>query len=294
MSPEQVLGAELDGRSDIFSFGVVLYEMATGTRPFRGTSTGVIFDAILHSAPDPAIPSVDSIVPVELERIIGKCLEKDPRLRYQRASDICTDLRPLKGKTDWDSRNTHDKPAAASRSFSHNFRAQWKVVSCAAAAVLTMLGVGYLYAHRAPRLTDKDTIVLADLSNTTGDPVFDGTLRQGLAVQLEQSPFLKIMDDEQVQGTLQLMRVPRGEPITNQIAHDICVREGAKAVIGGSIVGIGKHFVISLQAITCDGGATLARQQIEAPDKEHVLNAMGTAATAIRATLGESVASTSN
>jgi tetratricopeptide (TPR) repeat protein len=160
----------------------------------------------------------------------------------------------------------------------------------AAGVLLAALAAGgYFYAHRVPKLTDKDTIVLADFSNTTGDPVFDGTLRQGLAVQLEQSPFLKIMEDAQVQGVLRLMSLPPGARITNPIAHEICVREGAAATIEGAIASLGKNYVITLQAIACQDGATLAREQIQALDKEHVLNALGTAVTAMRGKLGESL-----
>jgi DNA-binding winged helix-turn-helix (wHTH) protein/tetratricopeptide (TPR) repeat protein len=161
----------------------------------------------------------------------------------------------------------------------------------AAVAVLVLAAGGVFFwqlGTRAKPLTDKDVLVLADFANTTGDPVFDGTLRQALAIQLEQSPFLKIMDDEQVQQTLRLMSLSPGARITNQIAHDICVRDAAAATIEGSIASLGKSYVITLQAITCPGGATLAREQIQADDKEHVLNAVGTAATAMRAKLGES------
>ena len=158
------------------------------------------------------------------------------------------------------------------------------------AGIIAALAIaGFLYPHRAHALTDTDTIVLADFNNTTGDPVFDGTLRQGLAIQLEQSPFLKIMDDEQVQQNLRLLSLPLGGRITNHIAHDICVREGVAATIDGSIKNLGKDYVITLQAITCQGGATLAREQIQAADKEHVLSALGTAATEMRAKLGESL-----
>jgi hypothetical protein len=171
---------------------------------------------------------------------------------------------------------------------------RWTVIVPTAVAVLALAVGGYFYFQgarrlRAAKLTDKDTIVLADLINTTGDAVFDGTLRQGLAIQLEQSPFLKIMDDEQVQQDLRLMSVAPSSHITNQIAHDICVRDGAAATIDGSIESMGKNYVITLQATTCRGGATLAREQIQAGDKEHVLNALGTAATAMRAKLGESL-----
>jgi eukaryotic-like serine/threonine-protein kinase len=279
MSPEQVRAKPLDSRTDIFSFGVVLYEMATGKLPFRGESSGVIFEAILNSAPVPPV-RLNPDVPAELERIIDKCLEKDRNLRYQHASDVYTDLQRLKRDTD-----SGRAPGAI------DAPKRWKVIVPAAAAVLAILAASYLYFQRKPKLTDKDTIVLADFANTTGDPVFDGTLRQGLAIQLEQSPFLKIMDDEQVQQDLRLMSVAPASHITNQIAHDICVRDGAAATIDGTIASLGKNYVITLQAATCQDGKTLAREQIQADDKEHVLNALGTAATAMRARLGESLSS---
>ena len=181
---------------------------------------------------------------------------------------------------------TGSSPVAASRK-----RNPLLKYGIAAVAVLILAAGGVFFwqqrTHAKP-LTDKDVLVLADFANTTGDPVFDGTLRQGLAIQLEQSPFLKIMDDEQVQQDLRLMSLPPGARITNQIAHDICVRDAAAATIDGSIASLGKSYVVTLQAITCQGGATLAREQIQADDKEHVLNAVGTAATAMRAKLGES------
>jgi eukaryotic-like serine/threonine-protein kinase len=202
----------------------------------------------------------------KLESIISRCLEEDPERRWQSVAELERELSAI--------------TAATSRG---------KRMLAAAAAILALSAAAYFYFHRAPRLTDKDTIVLADFTNTTGDTVFDGTLRQGLAIQLEQSPFLKIMDDEQVQQDLRLMSLPSGRRITNQIAHDICVREGVAATIDGSIEGLGKNYVITLQAITCQGGTTLAREQIQAGDKEQVLNALGTAATAMRSKLGESL-----
>jgi serine/threonine protein kinase len=179
MSPEQVRAKPLDSRTDLFSFGVVLYEMATGKLPFSGNSTGAILDSILNTAPVPPT-RLNPGVPAELERIIDKCLEKDRNLRYQHASDIRTDLQRLKRASD------SGRVAAAT-----SVPKRWKVIVPAAAAVLAIVAGGYLYFHRKPKLTDQDTIVLADFSNTTGDAVFDGTLRQGLAIQLEQSTFLK-------------------------------------------------------------------------------------------------------
>jgi serine/threonine protein kinase/tetratricopeptide (TPR) repeat protein len=288
MSPEQVRARELDARTDLFSFGVVLYEMATGVLPFRGESTGGIFDSILNRVPVPPV-RLNPDVPAELERIIAKCLEKDRDLRYQNAADVRTDLRRM--KRDTDSRSVMTGAPAEGKI---DTAKTWKLIVPTAAAILALFVAGYFYFQGAPklraaRLTDKDTVVLADFINTTGDAVFDGTLRQGLAIQLEQSPFLKIMDDEEVQQELRLMSVAPTSHITNQIAHDICLRDGAAATIDGSIESLGKNYVITLQATSCRGGATLAREQIQAGDKEHVLNTLGTAATAMRARLGESL-----
>jgi tetratricopeptide (TPR) repeat protein len=277
MSPEQARGEELDTRTDLFSFGAVLYEMGTGRQAFQGSSTAAIFAAILTQSPTPA-SRLNPALPAKLEEIIGKALEKDRDQRYQHASEIRADLERLKRDTGAAQAAATVRPVAA--------RVRW----WAAGVLLAALAAGgYFYAHRVPRLTDKDTIVLADFSNTTGDPVFDGTLRQGLAVQLEQSPFLKIMEDAQVQGVLRLMSLPPGARITIPIAHEVCVRAGASATIDGAIASLGKNYVITLQAIACQDGATLAREQIQAPDKEHVLNAVGTAATALRGKLGESL-----
>src|SRR6516164_3350070 len=208
MSPEQVLGKPLDARTDLFSFGVVLYEMATGSPPFNGETTGAIFDAILHGSPVAPL-RLNAEVPAELERIIVKSLEKDRDLRYQHASEIRADLQRL--KRDTDSRGVVTAPlvgapkqATGQAQEGPRLRRGWLL----GAGVLLLAGLvagGYFYFHRRPVLTDKDTIVLADFTNTTGDPVFDGTLRQGLAVQLEQSPFLSLVSDERTQQVLKMM-----------------------------------------------------------------------------------------
>jgi len=285
MSPEQVRGEVLDARTDLFSFGVVLYEIVTGVEPFRGETSGVIAEAILNRRPVSPVRLNPEACP-KLEEIINKTLEKDKKLRYQSAGEIRADLQRLKRDTE------SDRAAVATDSLSNPAQKSTRWGSVAATSIVVVgLGVcGWLFfARQAHALTDKDTVVLADFTNTTGDTVFDGTLRQGLSVQLEQSPFLKTMDDEQVQQDLRLMSVDPASHITNKIAHDICVRDGAAATIDGSIGSLGKNYVITIQATSCRGGATLAREQIQASDKEHVLNALGTAATAMRAKLGESL-----
>jgi eukaryotic-like serine/threonine-protein kinase len=283
MSPEQVRGKELDSRSDLFSFGVVLYETATGTLPFRGESTGLVFDSILNRAPVPPL-RLNADLPVELERIIGKCVEKDPNLRYQHASEIRADLRRLRRDTD-----SAQLPATAATGISAQIKKRGIAVVLAVAAVL-ILSVGeYLYLHRPDKLTDKDTIVLADFANTTGDPVFDGTLRQGLAVQLEQSPFLSLISEERMQAVLRLMGQPSDARLTPGIARDLCERTGSAAVLDATIASLGSQYVVSLRAKDCRTGNVLVEEQVQAAKKEDVLNALGEIASKFRTRVGESL-----
>jgi serine/threonine protein kinase/Tfp pilus assembly protein PilF len=288
MSPEQIRGGDLDTRTDLFSFGAVLYEMATGTLPFRGDTTGVIFDAILNRGPISPV-RLNPDLPPELEKIITKALEKDRKLRYQHASDIRTDLQRLKRDTE-SSRAAIAAVETGAKRKSIPFR--WAIV--AGAAVLTVgLGIGawLFFTRKAHALTDKDTIVLADFTNSTGDTVFDGALRQGLAAELEQSPFLSLISDDRIQQTLRLMGQSPETKLTPAVARELCQRAGSAAVLDGSIAQIGSQYLLTLKAVNCLNGDSLASSEAQANDKSHVLDALGKTASEIRNRLGESLAS---
>ena len=233
MSPEQVRGKELDARTDLFSFGTVLYEMAAGTLPFRGESTGVIFDEIMNHVPVPPV-RLNPDVPAELERIIAKCLEKDRNLRYQHASDIRTDLQRLKRDTESSRLPIAVQPEARSRPRMRS----WVMVAIGVVLVLMAAG-GYLYLRHPRRLTDKDVVVIADFANSTGDTVFDDTLKQALSVSLRQSPFLSVLSDNKVAETLKLMTRPPGTMLTPELAREVCLRTGSQAYIAGAIAASG-------------------------------------------------------
>ena len=285
MSPEQVRGEEIDLRSDLFSFGLVLYEMATGRQAFTGNTSGVIADSILNRAPIPA-GRVNPELPPKLEEIIAKALEKDRKLRYQNASDIRTDLQRL--KRDSDSGRAAVAAQVESRPARKSIR--WAAVA-GATIVLSGLAVGgwLFFSRKAHALTDKDTIVLADFTNTTGDTVFDGTLRQGLEVQLEQSPFLSIVPDQQIQQTLQMMGQKPDATLTSDIARELCQRTESTAVLDGSIAQIGTEYLLTVKAVNCTSGESLASTEAQASDKNHVLDALGKTASEIRNKLGESL-----
>ncbi len=273
MSPEQIRGERLDRRTDLFSFGIVLYEMATAKLPFEGETQGSVFDSILNRAPA-SIRKMNPDLPPELERIIGKCLEKDRESRYQHASEIRADLEHLV---------THSRRAT-------QVSKGWLAALIAILAIGGLSIAGYRYVRRTPRLTDKDTIVVAEFTNKTGDADFDETLHQGLAVGLGQSPFLSLIPDRRVRATLHLMDRPESTPVIGDVAREICERTFSAAVVQGSISRLGSRYVLGLRATNCSNGEVLFDEQLQPAKKEEVLNSLSQLAGNFRTKAGESLA----
>jgi serine/threonine protein kinase/tetratricopeptide (TPR) repeat protein len=311
MSPEQARGEDLDARTDLFSLGLVLYEMSTGREAFEGKTTAVVFDALLNrQPPDPR--HFNAQIPDELNRVITRALEKDRRMRYQTAADMLSELGRLRRDTSgWTSSATntvetsgatvtHGEEAASLRmkvttsdelvSVKTRTFPGWPI----AAAALILIGAAVWYfgfRRTAPPLTEKDTVLVADFANTTGDAVFDDALRQAVAVQLQQSPFITLLSDQRIQRTLRLMQRPPEEAVKGAVAREVCQRAGAKATVEGSIAPLGSNFIINIGVHNCQTGESLAQQQAQATSKEDVLNQLGTAVKAVREHLGESLAS---
>jgi len=300
MSPEQVRGDDLDPRADIFALGLLLYEMATGKQAFLGRTGGAIIEAILTRTP-PAVRSVNPQIPAQLEEIVNRCLQKDRNLRYPTAAMVRDDLLQLKRVTE----SGQISSAAAAESaptvlttpaLAPPYRFGWQTAVAGAGVLIALIATAgwFLSMRRAHALSKLDTIVLTDFVNKTGEPIFDDTLRQGLAAQLQQSPFLSLVSDQRIQHTLRMMGMATDSKITPAIAEELCQRTGSKAYMSGSISSMGTEYVIGVSAVNCQTGDFLAQEQVTANSKENVLKALGEVSTKLREKLGESLKTVKN
>ena len=294
MSPEQIRGDDLDTRADVFSLGLLLYETATGKKAFGGSTGGVIIEAILSRTPEP-VRNLNPEIPLELEAIINKAIEKDKIKRYQSAAELRADLQTLRRGYESGHTATHLLATAGMSQASFTKRNKWALPAIGAVAAVAIVAGGWLYyTKKTHALSETDTVVLAEFANKTGDSVFDDTLRQGLTVQLEQSPFLSLISDQRMRQTLQLMGKPVNEKLTPELAREVCQRLGSKAYLTGSISSLGSQYVIGLSAINCQTGESLTQEQVTADTKEHVLGALGQASGKLRERLGESLKTVNN
>ena len=287
MSPEQVRGKELDARTDLFSFGTVLYEMCTGTLPFRGDTSAVMFESIMNRAPVPPV-RINPDAPPKLEEIIKKALEKERNLRCQSAAEMRADLQRLKRDTESGRASAASAGTVSEGSVARGWRL-WKITLPILLVVALLVGSHFWRSSGKAKLTEKDTIVLADFTNTTGDPVFDSTLRQGLAVQLEQSPFLSLISGNRLQHTLRLMGQPSDARLTPELAEGVCQRTGSAAILEGSISQIGTQYLLTVKAANCSTGEPLASAETQVSDKNQILTALSSVASEMRTKLGESL-----
>jgi len=276
MSPEQVRGDQLDGRTDLFSFGLVLYEMATGQRAFSGESATDVQDAILNNPPVP-VSALNSALPAKLVTTIDKALEKDRERRYQSAAEMRADLERLKRGRQL---NIPELPVAG----------RWKLLAAAALLIaVAVAGALYWRSRHTTTLTAQDTIVLADVTNLTGNPAFDGSLSLALGAELRQTPFLNasLLSGEKVFSALKTLNRPTDTPLTPEVARELCLRTNSKALITGSIADAGNHYAIELKALNCQSGVTLAVTKTEAEDRNQVVKMLGVAGRQLREKLGE-------
>jgi tRNA A-37 threonylcarbamoyl transferase component Bud32/predicted Zn-dependent protease len=288
MSPEQALGEELDHRTDLYSFGVVLREMVAGRQPSRQSrESQSTLDTLLSPKQAPHAGSNPSMPP-GFDRIVKRATQKDPEMRYQTAAEMASDLKQLRRERESASMTA---ASAAPALLALPVRKTWKfALPLAVIAIAVVVGL-FFYSRRATALTEKDTIVLADFINRTGDPVFDETLKQALAVDLGQSPFLNILSDRKIAATMRLMGRSPDQPLTGELARELCQRVGSKAMLAGSISNLGNEYVIGLNAVNCASGDTLVAEQARASGKGEVLKAVDNSASALRKKMGESLAS---